>query len=192
VTFRELEKRYRSLLSRIDQRKEGVDKLVDFLENETNWLEAPASTRFHMSEKHGLLYHSIGVAETLIRLAGHLDPVYTDESLIITGLFHDVGKVGFEGTPYYLDNPSTGNRHLTGTRSFYKPYIVNNDIVAMSHAIRSLYHVQRFVELSPEEAQAITYHDGPYTDGYKEVAMKEEPLTLLLHFSDLWHATQLE
>ena len=46
--------------------------------------------------------------------------------------------------------------------------------------------------LSPEEAQAIVYHDGPYIDGYKDIAMKEEPLSLLLHFADLWHATQRE
>ncbi len=187
-----MENRYRDLLGRIEQRKQQVSELVTFLEEETNWLSAPASTKYHMSEKHGLLYHSVGVAEMILKIAPQLDPVYTDETLIIVGLFHDLGKVGYSNNPYYLLNPSEQNRHYYGTRSHYKPYIINNDIVAMSHAMRSLYHIQKFVDLTPEEAQAIIYHDGPYTEGYREIAMKEEPLTLLLHFADLWHATQLE
>ena len=189
MNYRELENRYHELLSRIYSRKESVDKLIHFLENETNWLEAPASTRFHMSEKHGLLYHSVGVAEMLIKLAGHLDPEYDDETCIIVGLFHDVGKVGYGQNPYYIENP---NNNYSGSRRFHKPYNVNDKLVSMSHSIRSLYQISKYVDLSPEEAQAITYHDGPYIEGYKEIAMREEPLTLLLHFADLWHATQHE
>ena len=186
MNYKELISRYRDYLSRVVSRKDEVSDFVTFLDNETDWLESPASTRFHMSVEHGLLYHSVGVTTALLDIAKHLDQNISEETCIVAGLFHDVGKVGYPGKPYYLKNRFQLNQN------YKKPYIINNDIVAMAHGVRSLYLVTQFVTLTPEEAQAIVYHDGPYIDGYRDIAMKEEPLTLLLHFADLWHATQYE
>ena len=180
--------RYRELLAKTNERRGQVDKLVNFLENETEWLTAPASTKFHLSKEAGLLEHSVGVTEMLLEIAKTLAPEIEIESLIIAGLFHDVGKVGYEDVPYYQTNPHY-NSYKHPNRV---PYTINKNIIAMSHASRSLYHVMKFINLEPDEAQAILYHDGPYIDGYRDVAMREEPLTLLLHFADLWQASQVE
>lgn len=181
-----LRKRYDYLLSKIDLRTKEVESFCEFLHNETNWLEAPASTKYHCSEKYGLIKHSVGVAELLLKLSHTIDSSsYTDESCIICGLFHDVGKVGFGNNPFYIPNPNQSER-------LYRPFIINNKIVAMSHAMRSLFLLSGYINLSPAEGQAIAYHDGPYVDGYSEIAMKEEPLTLLLHFADLWHCSVME
>ena len=65
---------------------------------------------------------------------------------------------------------------------------INPDVVAMGLAVRSLYLVSQYIQLSDTEAQAIAYHDGQYIDDNKIVAHKEEPLTLLLHWADYWTA----
>ena len=42
--------------------REGMDKLIEFLEN-SDFFEAPASTRYHGNFKGGLLEHSMKVYE---------------------------------------------------------------------------------------------------------------------------------
>ena len=51
-----------NLLKEID--REGMDKLIEFLEN-SDFFEAPASTRYHGAWKGGLLSHSMKVYEIL-------------------------------------------------------------------------------------------------------------------------------
>ena len=54
----------------------GADKLLAWLET-TDFFEAPASTRFHLSRPGGLVEHSIHVYERLKALVGDGD--YLDE-----------------------------------------------------------------------------------------------------------------
>ncbi len=129
-----LEKRYIVLKAKIVQRKREFDTFIDMLESETVWLTAPASTRFHLSEEKGLLKHSVSVAENLLHLRDNLAPEIPDESCVIVGLFHDVGKVGMPGKPYYLPNPNEEQAKSKGIR-----YIVNSDLVHIDLATRSLY-----------------------------------------------------
>ena len=95
----ELIKRYDALKLKIEDRKEPFDRFITFLENETTWLTSPASTRFHLAQKRGLLKHSVGVAETLLRFREFLAPKLSEESCITVGLFHDVGNLGAPATP---------------------------------------------------------------------------------------------
>ena len=91
--------RYESLKQKVSDRKQPFDKFIRFLEAETTWLTSPASTRFHLCEEGGLLKHSVGVAETLLKFREFLAPGVSEESCVIVGLFHDVGKVGIPGKP---------------------------------------------------------------------------------------------
>ncbi|HUV83844.1 MAG TPA: HD domain-containing protein [archaeon] len=179
-----IQQRYRSLLDRITQRKPQVQKFVDLLHNETTWLTSPASTKYHLNIEGGLLLHSVGVAEILLRIKDTLAPHIRDESSIIVGLFHDVGKVGMPGKPYYIQEVKDGV--VTGK------YSINQDLVSMGLALRSLYLVSQYVSLSDEEAQAIAYHDGMYVPEGKSVSHREEPLLLLLHWADMWTAKMIE
>ena len=81
----------------------GADKLLAWLET-TDFFEAPASTRFHLSRPGGLVEHSIHVYERLKALVGDGD--YLDEylfgskaapgeSIAICGLLHDICKANF-------------------------------------------------------------------------------------------------
>ena len=179
----ELSDRYSALKQKIVERRESFDRFITMLESETTWLTSPASTRFHLAEERGLLKHSVGVAETLLRFREFLAPKISEESCVIIGLFHDVGKLGAPGTPYYLPDDNTWmvkNRGIC--------YKTNPEVVSMGLAVRSLYLISQYIPLSETEAQAIVYHDGQYIDDNKIIAHKEEPLTLLLHWADYWTA----
>ena len=179
----DLTNRYEALKKKVKDRKEPFDSFLKLLEDETTWLISPASTRFHLSEEQGLLKHSVGVTETLLRFREFLAPTITEESCVIVGLFHDAGKLGMPGKPLYLPNDNEWMVKNRGIR-----YKINPDVVAMGLAVRSLYLVTQYIPLTDVEAQAIAYHDGQYIDDNKIVAHKEETLTLLLHWADYWTA----
>lgn len=62
----ELMHRYRDLKARVVERKAEFQELMKYVENETVYLTAPASTSFHLCHEQGLLEHSVNVAETLL------------------------------------------------------------------------------------------------------------------------------
>ncbi len=180
MTVRE---RYEALKCKVVKRKREFDAFVKMLEAETSWLTSPASTRFHLNKEGGLLEHSLGVTETLLKFREFLAPQISEESCVIVALFHDVGKIGMPGKPRYLKNDNdweVRNRNMA--------YKVNPAEVDMNLAARSLYLITKYIPLSDSEAQAILYHDGQYVEANKEVAHHETPLTLLITFADTWTA----
>lgn len=178
---------YRELLSLVTERRDALRSCVEFLEAETSWLTAPASTRFHLSVPSGLLRHSVNVARTLLQLRSTLAPEVSEESCVLCGLFHDLGKVGMPGTPYYLSNPDLWRVRNRGVR-----YIVNRSLAHMDIATRSLFLLAGKIPLTDEEAQAIRYHDGQYIEENRSVAHREVPLTRLLQYADNWAGGVLE
>jgi hypothetical protein len=149
----ELFDRYEALKQKVVDRKEPFKKFLKLLEGETTWLTSPASTRFHLAEEQGLLKHSVGVAETLLRFREFLAQAIPEESCVIVGLFHDVGKLGMPGKPLYLLNDNEWMVKNRGMR-----YKINPEVAAMGLAVRSLYLITQYIPLSAAEAQAIAYH----------------------------------
>ena len=182
----DLRKRYDDLKAMVKVRADEFQELMEFVESKTAWLTAPASTRFHLCREHGLLEHSVNVAETLIRIKNTLYPLIDDESCVIVALIHDLGKAGTPyGGPQYIKNQPTERQRQYGYGPTY-PYSFNKDLTYLSVPIRSLYLALPFITLTEEETQAIAYHDGQYVDDNKSVANNECPLTLLLHYADNW------
>jgi len=181
----DLLKRYEALKKKVIDRTDEFANLLDFIENETTWLTAPASTRFHLCRENGLLEHSINVAEIMLKLKDTLYPIITDESCVIVALLHDLGKVGMPGEPLYLKNRNFGIPRKEPGYSQY-PYSYNNNLTYLSVPIRSLHLALPYITLTDEETQAIAYHDGQYVDDNRSVAKNECPLTLLLQYSDNW------
>ena len=175
-------KQYKNLKEKVVERKKPFDAFINMLESKSSWLTSPASTRFHLCEEMGLLKHSVGVAESLLKFREALAPEISEESCVIVGLFHDVGKIGMPGKPLYLPN-KTDWQVKKGIK-----YTINPEVVNMGLAVRSIYLITKYMPLSDAEAQAITYHDGQYIDDNKIVAHREEPLTLLVHWADYWTA----
>lgn len=180
------EQRYQILLSHVRKRAREVGTFLFFLEEKTSWLTSPASTRFHNNFEQGLFQHSILVTETLLKLKEVLSSNIDNESCVIVGLFHDVGKVGLPGKPLYLPNREKE------PDSEEVSYIINPKLVYMGLGVRSLLLVAQFIPLSEEETQAIAYHDGQYIKENRFIAHREEPLTLLLTYADNWTGSVTE
>jgi len=183
--------RYEALKSKIVNRKEEFSALVKFMENETDYLNSPASTRFHLCIKQGLLEHSVNVAETMLKFREAVAPDIDEESCIITALIHDLGKAGMPGRPQYLENEPTPKQKQYGFPATI-PYRMNENLVYLSVPVRSLYLALPYITLSESEVQAVMYHDGQYVDDNKSVATKETPLLLLLQYADTWSTFVIE
>ena len=179
--------KYELLLGLIKERSKEVMDFDRFLREKTTWLTSPASTRFHLNHEGGLLEHSVNVADTILKLRRELMPELSIESCIITALFHDIGKLGYPGTPYYIKN---SDKWQVENRN--RKYIINKDCPHMDIATRSLYLVSQHIALTPEEAQAIRYHDGQYIEENHSVAHRETPLTRILQYADNWSGGVIE
>ena len=170
----ELMERYEVLKSKVVRRKEEFRALMAYIEQETAYLTAPASTRYHLCRERGLLEHSVNVAEHLLQIKAVLAAEISDESCVIVALLHDLGKAGMPGTP------------ASGERASRSPYRFNRDLLYLSVPIRGLYLAASRFPLTEEEVQAIVYHDGQYVEDNRSVAAREEKLTLLLQYADNW------
>ena len=161
---------YNQLKDSVIKRKTEFDHFIDFLENRTSWLTAPADTTGHLACEKGLLIRSVAVTKQLLRIKDTLMPQLDEESAIIMGLFHDVGKVGVEGKPLYLveEKPTTTSAlGLTSLSSRVAasnaapPFTINNKLANMKVGVRSLFLVSQYMLLSEDEAQAICYAAEP-------------------------------
>lgn len=183
--------RYESLKGMVVERRSQFDRLISFMENETTWLTAPASTKYHLCKESGLLEHCVNVAESMLKIREALAPDISAESCVIVSLVHDLGKVGMPGNPQYLINEPTDKQQQSG----YKPdppYRFNKNLTYLSVPVRSLYLASKHIDLTEQEVQAIVYHDGQYVDDNRSVATHEEPLTLLLQYADSWSGFVIE
>lgn len=140
--------------------REGADKLLDYLlSSQSDFFTAPASTRFHGSYEGGLLEHSINVYYCLkdylerdrVKELYNLD--YSDESIAIVALLHDLCKVNcyVKGTRNVKDKAGVWQQVPTYEYSDDMPY---------GHGEKSVYIVSGFMRLTREEAFAIRYHMG--------------------------------
>ena len=166
VTKENVDELYGQLKAAVVKRKTEFDHFIDFLENRTAWLTAPADTEGALACEKGLLIRSVAVTKQLLRIKDTLMPQLDEESAIIIGLFHDVGKVGVEGKPYFLveEHLSSSSSALglsfssrittTGTSNSYS---INPKLVGMDIGVRSLYLVSQYMLVSEDEAQAISY-----------------------------------
>ena len=139
--------------------REGSDKLLDFLlSHNSDFFEAPASTRFHGSYEGGLLEHSLNVYDCL---KDYLDRPrtkevyqlqYSEESIAIVSLLHDLCKIN-------CYKKSMRNVKENG-QWIQVPTYEYNDTLPYGHGEKSVYMISGYMRLSREEAFAIRYHMG--------------------------------
>lgn len=78
---------------------------------------------------------------------------YTDESIALVSLLHDVCKMNF----YSVDYRNAKNEQGVWEKV---PYYTINDQLPYGHGEKSVYIVSGFMRLTREEAFAIRYHMG--------------------------------
>ena len=138
----------------------GSDKLLNYLISEqSDFFTDPCSTRFHGSYAGGLVQHSINVYNCLKdylsrqRTKDVYGMEYTNESIALTALLHDVCKMNF----YSVDYRNAKNEQGVWEKV---PYYTINDQLPYGHGEKSVYIVSGFMRLTREEAFAIRYHMG--------------------------------
>jgi len=138
--------------------REGADKLLDFL-LKSDFFTAPASTRYHLACEGGLLQHSLNVYDCLVdilnrpRMKELYGVEYSDESIAIAALLHDLCKVNFYKTSFRNVKDETG-------KWVSAPYYTIEDNLPYGHGEKSVYIVSGFMRLTRDEAFAIRYHMG--------------------------------
>ena len=168
--------------------REGADKLLEYLmSTQSDFFIAPASTRFHGSYEGGLLEHSINVYHCLkdylerTRVKEIYNLNYTDESIAIVSLLHDLCKVNcyVKGTRNVKDKSGVWQQVPTFEYSDDMPY---------GHGEKSVYIISGFMKLTREEAFAIRYHMGfSGTEPQSNVgsAFEKYPLAFALSTADM-------
>lgn len=191
-------------LYRENIKRPGADKLLDYLENKCDFFTAPSSARFHGSHEGGLVEHSVNVYHCLkdylsrARAKDVYGMEYSEETIAIVSLLHDLCKVNFYKTD--KKNVKTGEKDERG-RDIWKevPYYTIDDRMPYGHGEKSVYIISGFLfgdgRLSREEAFAIRYHMGfSNTDDKNSVgrAFEMYPLAFALSVADMEATYYLE
>ena len=141
-------------------KRDGADKLLDFLENKSDFFTAPASTRYHNAFEGGLLRHSLNVYKCLVDYLERprVKEIYklnvSEETAAIVALLHDLCKVNIYTVSFRNSkNEKTGQWEKV-------PYYSINDKLPYGHGEKSVYMISGFMRLSRDEAMAIRWHMG--------------------------------
>ena len=140
--------------------REGADKLLEYLLSPaSDFFTAPASARFHSSYECGLLDHSLNVYDCLDsylkspRIKETFGFEYSDESIAIVALLHDLCKVNVYKKGFRNVKDEKGAWQRVDTFEF-------DDKLPYGHGEKSVYIISGYMKLTREEAFAIRYHMG--------------------------------
>lgn len=168
-------------------KRPGIDFLVDYL-HDSDYFIAPSSTQYHGAKEKGLLEHCVNVTQLMLQLNKNNNfKTVDEESIIVCGLFHDLGKSTYFNKQNYIPNILK-----TGKVSESKPYTHNEERLWIPHQVASIHILSKFIELTEEETFAILYHNGLYTPDGRAMQGNETRLMLLLHFADMWASRFIE
>ncbi len=129
--------------------REGIENLIAYLEGETDFFTAPASTSKHGALYGGLLMHSLEVYRLLENFSKPLKDVPA-ESLIICGLLHDVCKANM----YTVRTRNIKNEQ--GRWEEVEVFTIDEQF-PFGHGEKSVYLTAKYIPLSDEEALAIPW-----------------------------------
>ena len=160
----------------------GIENLISWLSS-SDFFTAPASSRFHSSYPGGLCEHSLKVLSRLRLLLQSIPdaPIVSPESMAIVALLHDVCKANYYGVEM------RNRKNDAGQWEKYPFYIVDEKF-PFGHGEKSVFLIERYIRLTPEEAVAIRFHMGAFDEGSRSVygaACEKFPLAFYLHMADM-------
>jgi hypothetical protein len=172
-------------------KRPGADKLLDYLTNKSDFFTAPSSTRFHGAYEGGLVQHSVNVYHCLKdylerqRVKDVYGMNYSDETIAVVSLLHDLCKVNF----YTVDYRNAKNADGVWEKV---PYYTISDSMPYGHGEKSVYIISGYLygesRLTREEAFAIRYHMGFSGNEDKNSvgrALEMYPLAFALSVADM-------
>ena len=165
-------------------KREGADELLNWLQS-SDFLSAPASTKYHGSYEGGLVEHSLNVYDCLVgelALSG-LSDAYSSETVVIVSLLHDICKANF----YKVGTRNVKENGQWVTKEVYEI----DEKFPCGHGEKSVIILQNFIHLEAEEIFAIRAHMGGFDTSVKGgdffigKIFEKSKLALLLHLADM-------
>lgn len=171
-------------------KRPGIDKLIEYLKDKTDMYSAPASGKYHRNTFGGLVDHSIRVYEYLNELNENFGDRYSDDTIIITGLLHDLCKAN-----YYDVSQEWDKKYKDETNKWRQiPAYKVNEEIPLGHGEKSVIIANRFIGLTIPEMVAIRWHMSAFDPGIHffypsgspfRQASNDHPLVKMIIISDL-------
>ena len=172
----------------------------------TDFFEAPASTKYHGNFAGGLVLHSLHVFDRMstelscTNLEGTAAKVFHFRligwSLLpLPPLLHDICKAEFYKIDYKNQKVYSEQGRQFDKRGAYSwesiPFYTVDEKFPFGHGEKSVFLINEHMRLTRDEALAIRFHMGDFTDRNTGKAYEMCPLALQLHIADL-QATYLD
>lgn len=182
----------------------GAASLLNWLLS-TDFFEAPASTKYHGNYAGGLALHSLNVFERMShncvyehgKDCGGCEPFPAEwmEPIAVVALLHDICKAEFYKQDFKNQKIYSEHGKQFDKRGAYSwesvPYYAVDEKFPFGHGEKSVFLINEHMRLTREEALAIRFHMGDFTDRNTGKAYEMCPLALQLHIADL-QATYLD
>lgn len=168
--------------------RSGVLQLVEWLKT-TDFFTQPASSRFHSNFTGGLVEHSLKVFDAAQRLSECWPVPVCPQAVRTCALLHDVCKIG----AYVVQQRNRKN--AKGQWESYDYFAYAKVKNPFGHGEKSVRMLEKYIELSDEEALAIRWHMGAWGEGTNLGTVSEameRPLVLLIHTADMVASKLLE
>jgi len=143
---------YTKLIGRIknEEVKSSLFDLVDFLKDRLPATPASTQTKYVGAYSGGLVEHSLNVALLSKKINEAIGGQVNTDSIILTSLFHDIGKVGTETEDYYIEKNSSWHNE----RGIM--FELNESITDVPVAERSVWWLNKFkCPLTQDEISSI-------------------------------------
>jgi hypothetical protein len=171
--------KFYKLCMSVKDRDKQITNFLDHFEERIALCPASSRMQYHNAFPGGLVEHSLRVLKNAYSISKIYDEKISKESLIVSALFHDIGKIGDFEHEYYL--PQDSSWHIE--RGMMYKY--NDKIQYMTSADRGLYLLQAFdVKLCADEWLAIKLNDGHEAEENRPYRMKEPTLAVIIHQAD--------
>lgn len=158
--------------------RDGIDDLMKWLET-GDFFTAPASSRFHGAYVGGLLQHSLNVYDELKRILDAYPEIKcSEESAVICALFHDFCKINFYTTE------KRNRKNEAGQWESYDAYKIDEKFCFGGHGSKSVFLIQHFIKLTPEEAVAINCHMSAFDNANVGNSYEQFPFAWALSMAD--------
>ena len=185
----------------LSTKREGMENVIKHLER-LGFFTAPASTKFHLNVKGGLMQHSWNVCNTalmlreqMIQVKPELAEKLTEESVIIASLLHDVCKANI-----YKD-AILNRKNDQGYWEKVPGYEVDYSSLPLGHGEKSVIMLLTLgLRLTRDEMLAIRWHmtawelafQSPEQKSNLQLARDTAPLCVIIQAADGLSSALLE
>lgn len=170
-------------LKDVASKREGVDKLLKYIQDKTDFFTAPASTKYHENRSGGLLRHSLNVYARMQREVLSLlcdDDIKFDTVVEAAEIKEDKPSIALVGLTNEIWKANT---YIESGDSF----TLSDDAFGFGTGEESVQLLREYMQLSREEAFAILYGDCYFGNGTYNLsnAFRKYPLLVMLYTARL-------